>query len=118
MQIALPVPDGVPDTPEVRAVLADYSLLLQAARSGRPQWSAPYGGPKGVAVLAVLIRDHLTSQAQQAASLRAVAIGELLRDQSLSAVGAALGISKQAVHKANRDALSGAFAPLLAEGLW
>lgn len=115
-----PPPPDVPDTPAVQAALADHTLLIQAAHNGVPGWSEPYGGPAGVAALAGTIRDHLTAQAQEMASLRSAAVAELLRDRSLSAVGTALGISKQAVHKINSDAMKGSRSStrLLAEGLW
>jgi DNA invertase Pin-like site-specific DNA recombinase len=120
MPSTLETPHGVPDTPAVRDALADPSTLVRAARDGDQGWSEPYGGPEGVAALTSAIRDHLTAQAQEMTSLRAVAVGELLRDRSLSAVGKALGISKQAVHKINNEAAKGSskFTRLLAEGLW
>ncbi|MGB3676803.1 MAG: hypothetical protein WA988_20430 [Candidatus Nanopelagicales bacterium] len=108
----------LPDTPEVRAALADPKVLLDAADAGGDGWAVPFGGPQGVAQLTGEIRHLLEEQARDVAALRAVAVAELLRDQSMSVVGQLLGIGKSAVHKINQAASGSPFEFLLARGQW
>lgn len=120
MPIPLSSGRNIPDTPEVRAALDDPWLLVKAATGNGPGWSEPYGGPEGVALLATEIRERLDVQARAIAELRSVAVAELLRDQSLSAVGKVLGIGKTAVHKIVNEVSKRPhnYRHLLAEGKW
>lgn len=94
--------------------------LLRAAQDAGPGWSAAYGGPEGVAVLAEAARQAVMAQAGDLAALRRVAIAELCRDRHLADIGRSLGISKAAVHKLHRevDRQPHELDRLLSEGIW
>lgn len=111
-------PGALPDTPEVRAALADPDVLLRAAHEASAGWSAPFGGPDGVALLPAELRRQLDDKANEVSALRSAAVAEMLRDRSLSTAGKILGIGKTAVDKINKKALDSEFIHLVAKGLW
>jgi hypothetical protein len=91
-------------TPEqVWASLADNGdALFAAARSGRPDWAEPFGGPLAVALLAAevsALTAHLTSRG---AAIRALAVEALLDDYSAVTVAGRLGVSRQKVYEIAR----------------
>ena len=73
--------------------------FLARAAAAEPGWSTAYGGPEGIARLAVDLQRQLNDQAEQIAQIRAAAVRELLSTRTLAQVGQMLGISKQAVAK-------------------
>lgn len=111
----------IADTPEAAAAYnEDPGLLIAAAREALPGWSAAYGGPVGVAILVRAFQRELEEIMQTYAALRAAAVAELLRDESLADVGRRLGISKTAVHELSRASKSpvNEFIQLNRKGLW
>ena len=90
-------------TPTVVAdVLADSGAGLLAQLDGRPverDWTAECGGPLG-AVLVLAEVDAAASALRSAvAATRARVLADLVLDHSLVDLAAALGISRQALHK-------------------
>lgn len=77
--------------------------FLRQVATAHPGWSAPYGGPEGVARATLTMQDVLKVQASELAAVRAAAIEELLTTRSLSEVARMLGVSKQAVSKSVRS---------------
>ena len=110
----------VPNTAEVRAALEDPIGFLAIAAAGANGWSEPYGGPAGVALLSGHIRDWMDQQSHAFSALRAVAVAELVRDESLAGVGRILGVTKSAVDRINKEVARkpSPFINLLAEGTW
>lgn len=90
-------------TPEVMSTeITAPATFLTLVRNAHKGWSAPLGGPEGVARLTVSLQDALKMQAEQLAGVRAAAIAEMLQTQSLSQVARALGVSKQAISRASK----------------
>ena len=87
-------------TPEqAQAALADGGdALYAAARSGRPDWAEPFGGPLGAALLAAEVSALSAHLVSRASAVRALAVDALLEDYSAVAVATALGISRQKVY--------------------
>lgn len=73
--------------------------FLAQASAAEPGWSTAYGGPEGIARLAVDLQRQLNEQSEQVAQIRAAAVRELLTTRTLAQVGEMLGITKQAVSK-------------------
>lgn len=78
----------------------DPGRFLHRLREAEAGWSAEHGGPAGIALLTLRLQDRLKVQAQELAAVRAAAIAELLKTQSLADVARQLGVSKQAISKA------------------
>lgn len=79
--------------------------FLAAAKEMEQNWSTQFGGPEGIARLAVELQAALAAQQQAVSEIRGAAVDELLQTRSLSEVAAMLGISRQAVSKIARGRL-------------
>ncbi|MGI6797751.1 hypothetical protein [Gordonia sihwensis] len=113
-----PEDSPLPNTEQVRAALSNPQRLLEDAAAATPGWSAPYGGPDGVAVLSGMLRHELDALAREISSLRTVAIAEMLREDSLATAGRKLGLGRTGVHKLSSQARKSRFVSLLTKGLW
>lgn len=82
--------------------LADAARLLADAHRAEPGWSAPYGGPEGVALEAERLRAATTHLLTELIDLRSAAYAELLEEESLRAVEKRTGLSRSTISKAHR----------------
>jgi len=97
-------PDQLADT------LADAGDALYAAsRAGEDDWTAPFGGPLGVALLAAEVSALAAHLNSRASAVRALAVDALLDDYSAVAVASALGVSRQKVYDISKGGTLSAF---------
>jgi hypothetical protein len=90
----------------VHAVLADGGdALYAAARSGRADWYADFGGPLAVALLAAEVGALAAHLNRRASGLRSLAVDALLDDFSAVAVAAELGVARQKVYEVAKSGL-------------
>ena len=90
----------------VMAALQDGGTqLAAAAASGRPDWSAPFGGLLAAALLAAEVSAHASHLVERASVVRSVAVDGLLDDFSAIAVASELGVSRQKVYEIARNSV-------------
>ncbi len=96
------VTHGIP-ADVVRGVLSDGGgALYESISSGREDWSAPYGGLMGAALLAGEVAAYSSHLVARASAVRSVAVEILLEDFSAIDVAAELGVSRQTVYEIAR----------------
>ena len=76
---------------------------MDLAAAAEPGWSEPFGGPRGVALLAPALQEAALAEIGSISRVRSMAIRELLNTHSLAEVAKMLGISKQAVSQAAKQ---------------
>lgn len=87
----------------VAAVLQDGGeSIFQAASSGRPDWTVPYGGLLAAALLAGEVAVYSSHLVARASAVRSVAVDSLLEDFSAVSVATDLGVSRQKVYEIAR----------------
>lgn len=110
------VPRGLLLVMTVHAQQVTTDELVRLAHDGDSGWSAQFGGPEGVAVLAESLRQVALQEAQDLLQVRTAAMLALLRDHRMVDVADLLGMSKQAVYKARETAQLDGRLRDLAEG--
>ena len=83
--------------------------LFAASRSGTDDWTAPFGGPLGAALLAAEVSALAAHLNSRASAVRALAVDALLDDYSAVAVANALGVSRQKVYDISKGGSLAAF---------
>lgn len=87
----------------VHDVLSDGGGGLYASiSSGREDWSVPFGGLIGAALLAGEVAAYSSHLVARASAVRSVAVEILLEDFSAIAVAGELGVSRQSVYEIAR----------------
>lgn len=95
---------GVSSAIVAEALRDGGATLAASALSRAPEWSVPYGGLVGAALVAGEVAAHASWLVSRAASVRSLAVENLLEDISAVTLAQMLGISRQKVYEIARSA--------------
>ncbi|WP_157427190.1 hypothetical protein [Agromyces salentinus] len=78
--------------------------IFADATSGRADWAVAHGGAAAAALLASEVAAYASYLTSRAASVRSLAVDELLEERSAVEVASELGISRQKIYEIARGA--------------